>query len=145
MASKKESKQDQLRRLAGDLALTEIDEAAAAALKQQLQPISDSHFRKIVRGSRFALSPIVEGVRQDSMENLERTLLALLGELESGKREARAIVIEARNHARMAQQRSPSQQREEAVLWMTVWLENASLFREWLVVRKATVVRPIPP
>lgn len=78
------------------------------------------------------LAPLVEGVRQDTLDHLERTLLALLDESE-----ARRLVIEAKDHARMAQRRAPTPERKEKLLWMTVWLENRSLFREWLQLRRA--------
>ena len=105
-----------------------------AQLLAALQPVSGSHFRRLLRESGFPLAPLVEGVRQDSLDQLERTLLALLDE---SAPEARRLVIEAKDHARMAQRRAPAPEREEKLLWMTVWLENRSLFREWLQLRRA--------
>jgi hypothetical protein len=54
-------------------------------------------------------------------------------------------VIAAKDHAKMAERRAPKPHRPEAILWMTVWLENPSLFREWLALRKATAARSSPP
>jgi hypothetical protein len=141
VAFKKESKRDQLLRLAAERSLTRIDESAAAALRKQLDPISDSTFRRTLRESGLPLSPLVEGVRQDNLEELERTLLQLLDELPK----SRQAVITAKDHARMAERRAPQPHRQEAILWMTVWLENPPLFREWLVLRKAIAARPSPP
>lgn len=122
--------------------LAPVDRAEVELLHAALAPISDSYFRKLLRASGARLSPEAEGVRQDTLEDLERTLLALLVQPEP---EARRAVIEARNHARLAQQRKPTPEREEKILWMTVWLENRPLFADWLAVRKATATRSIPP
>jgi hypothetical protein len=113
---------------------------AAAALRAQLEPISDSTFRRILRDSGLPLSPLLEGVRQDNLEELERTLVQLLDELPK----SRQAVIIARDHARMAERRAPQPHRQEAILWMTVWLENPPLFCEWLALRKATAARSSP-
>ncbi|MCX6592001.1 MAG: hypothetical protein NTZ56_10785 [Acidobacteria bacterium] len=104
----------------------------AAELLSALQPVSGPHFRRLLRESGVPLAPLVEGVRQDTLDQLERTLLALLDEPE-----ARRLVIEAKDHARMAQRRAPTPEREEKLLWMTVWLENRPLFRDWLRLRRA--------
>ena len=141
MASKKESKRDQLLRLAAELSLTRIDEVAMSELRTALEPISDSTFRKILRESGIPLSPLVEGVRQDNLEDLERTLLQLLDELPR----SRQAVITAKDHARMAERRSPTPARQEAILWMTIWLENPPLFRDWLALRKITAARSNRP
>ena len=108
--------------------------AEAAELQAALQPVSGSHFRRLLRESGVALAPLVEGVRQDSLDHLERTLLALLDEPDPT---ARRLVIEAKDHARLAQRRGPTPEREEKLLWMTVWLENRPLFRDWLQLRRA--------
>ena len=42
-----------------------------------LSPISNTYLKKLLRDSQHPLHPLVEGVRQDSMEELERTLLGL--------------------------------------------------------------------
>lgn len=111
-----------------------ICEPEAAALFAALQPVSGSHFRRLLRESGAPLAPLVEGVRQDSLDHLGRTLAALLDQPEP---EARRLVIEAKDHARMAQRRAATPEREEKLLWMTVWLENRPLFRDWLQLRRA--------
>ncbi len=130
-----------MRRLAAEQALARIDDSAAAFLRVRLQPISESTFRRILRHSGLPLSPLVEGVRQDNLDHLERTLLQLLDELPK----SRQAVIAAKDHARMAERRTPTPLRQEAILWMTVWLENPPLFREWLALRKATAARSNRP
>ncbi|MCX6621128.1 MAG: hypothetical protein NTY38_08615, partial [Acidobacteria bacterium] len=50
-----------------------IGEAEFQALRETFAPISESWARKVVREAGFPLAPMVEGVRQDSMEALTRT------------------------------------------------------------------------
>jgi hypothetical protein len=109
--------------------------------------VSDSYLRKTLRDSGVPVSPIVEGVRQDSLEHLERTLLALLKEYCAAeairRRIIRGLLITAKEHARLAL-RSPHTNRklrEEAILWLTIWLEDPELFPSWLVLRKRNMER----
>jgi hypothetical protein len=74
---------------------------------------------------------LVEGVRQSSLEELERTLLALLA---CDRAAARRLVIEAKDHARLAQRRGAD--KEEMIRWMLTWLETAEAFPVWLRLRK---------
>ena len=45
----------------------------------------------------------------------------------------RRLVITAKEHARLAA-RIPSKrpEKEEMILWLTTWLENPPVFREWV-------------
>lgn len=102
-----------------------------AAIQSALAPISDSYLRRLLRSSVAELHPLVEGVRQDDLAGLERTLLALLGE---ERRSARTLIIEAKDHAKWSQKKHP--EKEEMILWMLTWLENPGIFPEWLAIRK---------
>jgi hypothetical protein len=73
----------------------------------------------------------VEGVRQENLAGLERTLVALLGE---ERRAARTLIIEAKDHARWSLRKHPEKQ--EMILWMLTWLENPGIFPQWLKIRK---------
>jgi len=88
-------------------------------------------------------------VRQDNLEELERTLAAL--EREYGDARARGdrvraqrlrqAVQEALQHARWALRRAAlpdaaRDARREMIDWMTVWLENPGVFGQWLALRK---------
>ena len=90
------------------------------------------------RDADVPLAPMVEGVRQEVLEGLERTLRALLNEYEAGdaaRRVAvRRLVIEAKDHAKLAARKNPAKQ--EMILWMLTWLENPPLFPAWLKLRK---------
>lgn len=107
--------------------------------------VSDSYLRKTLRDSGVPLSPLVEGVRQDSLEHLERTLLALLEEYRAAEalsgRTVRGLLITAKEHARLALRgpRANRELREEAILWITIWLEDPELFPSWLALRKRKI------
>jgi len=102
-----------------------------ATLQSALAPISTSYLRRLLRTSGATLHPLVEGVRQEDLASLERTLLALLGE---ERKLARTLVIEAKDHARWVMKKHP--EKDEMVLWMLTWLENPGIFPQWLAIRK---------
>jgi hypothetical protein len=121
----------------------EIGETELAALQTALAPVSSGYLRRLLRESPVKLAPMVEGVRQGSFESLERSLLALLDEYDRGdvfrRARVRNLVIEAKDHAKFAANRSQSggdPEKEEMILWMLTWLENPPLFREWVQLRK---------
>ena len=106
-----------------------------------LVPIDAHQLRQILRACGKPLSPFVEGVRQSTFEELERTLIALGKEYESAdarrRRSIRAVVITARDHARLAARRPESAPaKNEMVLWMNTWLENPGAFPLWVDLRK---------
>jgi len=120
---------------------TEIGEPQWDALRTALAPISRGYLRKLLRESGIALAPLVEGVRQDDFETLQRSLTALLAEYEIAtperRSEIRKLVIEAKDHARWAA-KSPEHRaaKQEMILWMLTWLENPPLFPNWVALRK---------
>jgi hypothetical protein len=126
-----------------------IGDAEHRQILDLLAPTSDSYLRRLLRSCGVPLEPLVEGVRQDSYDDLERTLLAL-GQIyehasEQGDRElatrTRREVLTAKEHARLAaRSRRASAEvqslKQEMISWMTVWLEDPSLFPTWLRLRK---------
>jgi hypothetical protein len=115
---------------------TEWDE-----LRRQLAPISESYLRKLLRESGVPLAPLVEGVRQETLEALESSLMRMLVEYEAGSRERKALVrkavITAKDHARLAARKEEVRAaKEEMILWMLTWLEHPALFPDWLRLRK---------
>jgi hypothetical protein len=102
-------------------------------LAEVLSPISDSYLRKLLRDSGAPLAPMVEGVRQSNLGALELSLLALLAEYEPGdaghRKAVRRLVITAKEQARWTN-------KQEHVLWLTVWLENPPLFPAWARLRR---------
>jgi hypothetical protein len=123
----------------------QIDEDFLLALEQHLAPVSSSYLRQLVRASGLPLSPMVEGVRQDSLEEAERTLLGLAGVYvdsdAAGRRQARSLVIESKDRLQWAIKRTndgPARRaiQHEILLWMMTWLENPAVFASWLTLRK---------
>jgi hypothetical protein len=123
-------------------------------LGELLAPISHGYLRRLLRQSGAPLTPLVEGVRQESLEDLKRTLLALETEYRRAReggdaareRLCRRLVIEAKDHARWALRRgkgSPEETalRREAVQWMLVWLENPAVFPLWAGLRARRLER----
>jgi hypothetical protein len=110
-------------------------------LRTLLAPVSESHLRHLLRDAGVPLEPLVEGVRQDSLDTLESSLLRLLDEYEAGDRDRRVLVrrlvIAAKDHARWAgRSELKKAEKEEMILWMTTWLENPPLFRDWVRLRR---------
>ena len=116
-----------------------IGEEEWTTLLAALTPVSVSYLRRLIRETGLPLAPMVEGVRQETLEALEASLLALLVEYEAGdaprKRLVRNLVIEAKDHAKFAARKHPEKQ--EMILWMLTWLENPPLFPNWVTLRKA--------
>jgi hypothetical protein len=119
----------------------QIGEPEWDRLRQQLSPVSESYLRKLLRASGVPLAPLVEGVRQETLQALEESLSRMLFEYEHGDRERKALVrksvITAKDHARLAA-RNPDKRamKEEMLLWLLTWLENPPLFPEWVRLRK---------
>jgi len=119
----------------------EIGEAEIEELRAALAPISESYLRSLLRESGVPLAPMVAGVRQSNIEELETSLVALAEEYRRGDAPRRAavrrLVIAAKDHARWAS-RTPSGQadeKKEMILWMLTWLENPPLFAQWVRLR----------
>jgi hypothetical protein len=113
-------------------------------LAEELKPVSASYLRELVRGCGLPMAAMVEGVRQETLPELDRTLEALREEYEAGddgrRRAVRRMVIEAKDHARLALRRLDGErraEREEMILRMLTWLENPGLFGDWLALRRA--------
>jgi hypothetical protein len=112
-----------------------------AMLHVELAPISGSYLRRLLRDSGIPLAPLVEGVRQDSFDALESSLLNLLKEYEgsdaAGCATIRRLVIEAKDHARWASRSLEKRaEKDEMALWMLTWLENPPLFPQWVRLRR---------
>ena len=115
----------------------QVDEALAFRAAAGHPEISGRTLRAALLECGLPLVPMVEGVRQDSLENLGRTLLALAAEYEAGdaarRKQVRGVVMEARRHAVLASRRKP---KDEELLWLRTWLENPPLFAGWLELRR---------
>ena len=119
-----------------------IGESEFGQLRRTLAPISENYLRRLLRESGVPLDPMIEGVRQATLDELQASLLAMLDEYEKGDAVRRAavrrLVIVAKDHARWAA-RDPAKNREkeEMILWIITWLENPPVFREWVTLRRS--------
>jgi len=125
-----------------------VDEAAAAEAAVALPGVSPKMLRTAFLASGLPLSALVEGVRQDSLENLGRTLSSLAKEYAASpqdrRRLIRGVVITARQHAGWAARNrkldvGKREAKVEAVLWLRTWLENPPLFPSWAALRVKTL------
>jgi hypothetical protein len=124
-----------------------ITEADFDELLRALAPVSEGYLRRLLRETGLPLAPLVGGIRQDSFQELERTLLDMereyataAGDLDRA-RACRRAVITAKDHARFSLRSpklTPDQQaaKQEMALWMLTWLENPAVFHVWLELRK---------
>jgi hypothetical protein len=119
-----------------------IDAAAWDALRRDLPRASERTLRIVLRESGRALTPFVEGVRQDSLDELDRTLTALAHEYEAAprghQRRLRALVITSKTHADFAARRASAERKplkEELAMRIRSWLLNPPLYPEWCDLR----------
>jgi len=61
-------------------------------LRSLLSPVSESRLRHLLRESGLPLAPLIDGVRQDTLDTLEASLLKLLDEYEQSSRERQILV-----------------------------------------------------
>lgn len=146
MPSAKPTARKRLLAIISDSGVVSVTEEEAARLAAALPDVSPHRLRQLLRETGLELAPMVEGVRQNTFADLERTLRALGQEYEQtgdrARRQAiRALVVEAKDHARLAI-RNPKvapeirTEREEMIQWMLVWLENPPVFNVWIDTRK---------
>lgn len=145
-APRKPPKKRELTEWIGQARPERIGESDWEKLLGLLAPISEGYLRRLLRESGVALAPLVEGVRQESFDALEASLLDLLAEYESGdagrRMRVRKIVIEGKDHARLAaRQEGKRAEKDEMALWMLTWLENPSVFPEWVRLRRVVMAK----
>jgi hypothetical protein len=102
------------------------------SIRAAIGPVSDAYLKKLLRESGVPLHPLVEGVRQENLDALERSLLAMPTE-----QAGRKCVIEAKDHAKFALKNHP--EKDEMILWMITWLENPSIFESWIKLRRGVL------
>lgn len=139
MASKKQL----LRQFLSNPVPCRVEPGQFADLAAQLAPISASYLRHLLRDSGVPLNALVEGVRQDSFDHLARTLAALSESYQTAPHDARALVLEAKAHAKLALRRDPDPTaRQLKIDWMIRWLENPPIFPLWVSLQKRVTETP---
>lgn len=99
--------------------------------------LSESYLRKKLMERGHPMEALVEGVRQDSVENLEQTLGALAVVYGVHPNLARGKVLEARRHLDFALRREPGNPlRQAALLHLRTWLENPTVYPLWARLQK---------
>jgi hypothetical protein len=149
VGSRRRSKQTALRALLEEIRPERVTEAIFSELRHALEPVSENYLRRLLRETGVPLAPLVEGIRQDGFEELERTLLQMQREYADSlacrdaprAQASRRAVIAAKEHARFSMRgakRTPEQReaKQEMILWMLTWLENPGVFPAWLGLRK---------
>jgi hypothetical protein len=148
MPSRSESRRSQLSRWIAENQPALVDSVVLERIRTDIGPVSDSYLRQMVKASGVALSAEVEGVSTSSLEEAERTLLALCACYAEGQHAVRALVIEARKRLRWALERAPDAEkggrRTEMMLWTLTWLENPLAFPAWLALRKRALAVQSP-
>ena len=148
MPRRTDTKRARLEAYLAELKPSVVDEKLWADLQEQLAPVSSSYLRELLRGSGLPMSPLIEGVRQDSLDEAERTLLALSGVYAEAsgdsRRRIRTALIESKDRIRWGLKRAgiDAQQRalkEEILLWALTWLENPEVFPAWLALRRMKI------
>lgn len=126
------------------LAPGRVDEAAWEGLRRELPGVPERTLRGVLRESGRELTPWVEGVRQETLEELDRTLCALAGEYEAGdgarRKALRGLVITAKTHADLAARRVKGgverrALKEEMALRIRAWLWNPGVYGAWARLR----------
>ena len=145
MASRGDTKAARLKAWLEEHKPERVGESEVGQIKAALAPVSSSYLKRLLRASGVPLHPLVEGVVQDSFDELARSLCALQVEYEAagapGRQRIREIVIEAKDHSRWALRRlrdAPERlaEKQEVLLWLSTWLENPPVFHCWLAVRR---------
>ncbi len=125
-----------------------IGEEEWQQLLADMAPVREEPLRRAVRDCGLPLSPLVEGVRILTLNEAERTAVALAREYSAAAaagdpdraRRCRQLVLSAKHRARLAARsaRDPERRRqmEEIAAWLLVWLETPALFPAWIALRK---------
>ena len=98
---------------------------------------SESYLRRLLRAMPLRLHPLVEGVRQDGLENLSRTLTGLSDVYTLDPKASRNCVLESKRHAQILLAKQPEDAWRKAVLLhLNTWLENPAIYPVWSRLQK---------
>ena len=121
-------------------------------IRHSVGAVGDHTLRHTLIDSGYPLDPLVEGVNQSTPADVARTLLVLARQYESAthaeRKAIRAMVMQSKTHARFAAanrrlDEAKRREKQEALLWISTWVENPPLFAVWLNVRLGqTCVEP---
>jgi hypothetical protein len=151
-ATGNKSKKSRLAEYLSENHLTAVTERDWHAIIERLAPVSESYVRHLLAETGIPVEQPFAGVRQKSFEELEQSLIEMeevyVRARASGDRGraqvCRNVVIQAKDHARLAARSSKSSpqkklEKEEMIQWMLVWLENPGVFAAWVRLRKKNI------
>lgn len=151
-------KKDRLKQWLVDAEVARVDPSTRDRIALALAPVSPAYLRKLLREAGLPLDPLVEGVRQESLDEAERTLCGLSEAYKNEPKQARRLVVQAKDHARLAlhgdRTAAARERRQEIIDWMVVWVHDPPLFPTWVRLRReataaataaATESRSTPP
>ena|ERR1035438_5055021 len=83
----------------------------------------------------------------DDLESSLREFQRIYADAPPRRSELRAIVIKAKDRARFASHNPKAEagkraQKEEMVRWMLVWLDDPSIFGDWVTLRRLQLTSP---
>ena len=119
-----------------------VSPALFEELIEKLGTTSDQ-LRRRLRQTKIQMHPLIEGVRQDSLENLMQTLSKLAGLYPEQPESTRARVLESKRHTQFLLRRNPNDSWRKAVLLhQNTWLENPAIYPLWASLQKKTASAP---
>jgi hypothetical protein len=148
-ASGKKSKKALLAEYLREKNLSRVTESEWNDVAARLAPVSESYLRRLLADTAIPVEQPFAGVRQKTFDELECSLFEMWTVYQAAKetgdraraRQCRNMVIQAKDHARMAARSckaSPERklEKQEMVQWMLVWLDDPGVFPAWVKLRK---------
>lgn len=114
------------------------------ALREALPSLSEAMLRKHLLALEIPMLEPWRGVETHSLHDLEECLRQLTELYEAQPRQAREVVIAAKDKTRFASRntKAASEKRAlkaEMVEWMLVWLDDPRMFAQWAKLRRAVL------
>lgn len=107
---------------------------------------SVAYLKRLLRQQTIPLHPLVEGVRQDSLDNLTRTLTQLSHVYIDQPQPARAAALESKRRAQFLLAKKPNDSwRNLVLLHLNIWLENPGVYSVWARLQKQNAANSQEP
>lgn len=104
---------------------------------------SPNYLKRLLREQSIPLHPLIEGVRQDNLHNLTRTLTSLSELYSPLPAPARAVVLESKAHTKLLLLRNPQDPwRNQVLLHLNTWLENPAIYPIWSQLQMRNAANP---
>ncbi len=155
--SKKLSKKARVQQFVRDCGWDRVGRAEWKTLREHFAQTSESTVRDALAELPVPVEQPFAGVGTKTLEELERSLIAMAASYPSARRECREVVIAAKDRTRFAAgnaKATPEKRalKAEMVEWMLVWLGDPAMFPAWVELRKrarllqqVTAGQVIPP